>query len=139
MTPDSTDVLEALAQVLADAGIAQYRTDGMYTGTAPAVVFGYAPEQPDNVIVLNIANESTHRADKSAPDMWIHVRVRTAGSDPRTTEHLAQSIYELIDRSHQTWKTVKVRDCHRTVRAPLIQDTNRRYTRADMYQAHINS
>lgn len=140
MTPDSTTVLEALAQHLADAGIAQYSPDGIYDGgPLPAVVLGYIPEQPDAVIALNIANESVHRAGKAAPDMWIHVRVRTPGADPRSTERLSQSIYNLIDSAHQSWQTVTVRDCHRTVRAPLIQDTNRRYTRADMYQAHINT
>ena len=138
MTPDSTQVLEALAQHLADNGIAQYSADGIYSGSLPAVVLGYIPEQPDAVIALNIANESTHRAGKPAPDMWIHIRVRTPGTDPRTTERLSQAIYDLIDSAHQSWQTVTVRDCHRTVRAPLIQDTNRRYTRADMYQAHIN-
>lgn len=137
--PDSITIAAALGQHLADAGIARYEPDGMYPdGGLPVVVFGRMPPTPDGAIVVTTYNEQTQRAGKAAPDVFIQIRCRTAGRDPRTTEQLSDTIYRLIDRPHQRWGQVTVRDCNRVVYAPLGADDNGRYERADSYRLHIN-
>lgn len=137
--PGPSAIIDALATHLADEGVAAYSPTGAYAdGGLPVVVFGRMPATPDTVIVLNTYNEQTQRAGKAAPDVFVQVRCRTAGRDPRTTEQLSDTIYRLIDRPHQQWGPVTVRDCNRVVYAPIGADENGRYERADSYRAHIN-
>lgn len=137
--PATTAVEAALAQHLADLGLARYTPTGVYTGTGPpAVFFGAMPDKPDDAIVINTYNDDRSRDDDN-PDYYLQIRGRRAGRDPRAIDQLMDAICrEIHDASHQTWGSVRVLLCRRVVRAPRAPDANGRWTRPDSYVITVN-
>ena len=137
ITPTGT-VEADIAARLAATGEIQYEADGVYSGTSPAVVFGRIPDKPDNLIAVNIYDDQRDRDDTS-PDVYVQLRFRTGGRDPRTTNALADSVFLAIhDASNVVWGTTSVLHCRRVVRAPIGADDNGRYERADSYRLTLN-
>lgn len=140
-TPSTVPFLASLAQHLASSGLARYSETGKYTNTGlPAVFFGQLPPTPDAAILINVYNQDNTRDDDS-PDMYVQLRYRTPGSDPRTTENLADSVFALLhDVSNTVWGTTRVLLCRRVIRGPIAPDatTPTRYTRPDSYRVTIN-
>lgn len=135
-------ILDALARHLADAGLARYSPDGMYgTGTLPAIFMGTLPDKPDAALLLNIYNDSRDRdPDRANPDIWVQIRARTPGRDPRTTDDLADALFDqLDDATHYVMPGgVHVALSQRVVTTSADPDENGRYTRPDSYKFHLN-
>lgn len=137
--PDTTTLEDALAEHLADLGLARYNPTGTYTGLSlPAVFFGTMPDKPDDALVINTYNDDRSRDDHN-PDIYIQIRGRSAGRDPRAVDRLMDRIFDALhDTSHQTWGSVRILLCRRTVRAPRDPDANGRWTRPDSYVITVN-
>lgn len=138
-TPDTTTVETALAQHLDDLGLARYNPAGIYTGGGlPAVFFGAMPDTPDDALVINLYDDDRSRDDRT-PDLYMQIRGRCAGRDPRDVDRLMDSIFDALhDTSHQQWGSVRVLLCRRVVRAPRDPDANQRWTRPDSYRLTVN-
>ena len=137
--PDTTDLEDALAQHLADLGLARYEPNGVYSATGlPAVFFGAMPDKPDTALVINTYNDDRSRDDHN-PDIYIQIRGRSAGRDPRAVDRLMDGLFDALhDTSHAQWGDVRVLLCRRTVRAPRDPDANGRWTRPDSYLITVN-
>lgn len=137
--PSTVTFLDSLAQHLATSGLARYSATGAYTPTGlPAILFGRLPDKPDAAILLNVYNDDRTRDDWN-PDYYVQFRFRTPGLDPRTTEALADSVFDLLhDVSNVAWGTTKVLLCRRHIRGPIDPDANGRYTRPDSYTITLN-
>lgn len=139
---NTEQVLDALARHLADAGVAQYNPAGVYTEkpALPAVLFGMLPDKPDTAVAINRYDWSTARDDFN-PDVFVQLRFRGAGRDPRTVERLADAVFAVLHwpiyHPTETWNGTHVLMSRRTVAAPIDQDANGRYHRADSYRLTI--
>ena len=139
--PDYRGLLEdAIGQHLATHGIARYAT--AYTGTGlPAVFRGTLPGTPDAAILINVYNEDYTRDDDS-PDLYVQLRFRTAGQDPRTTNTLAHTVFQLLHfpdgTSNQVWAGVHILNSRRVIAGPIAPDGNNRYSRPDSYRITLN-
>lgn len=137
ITPTGT-VEADMAVRLAATQLVQYNPAGAYTGTTPGVVFGRMGGSPDNLIAINIYDDQRDRSDRS-PDVYVQIRFRTSGADPRTTNALADAVFLAIhDTSNVTWGDTNILHCRRVVRAPIGADDNNRYERADSYRLTLN-
>ena len=141
--PEYRDTLQtAIAQHLTTAGLARYAATGAYTPTGlPAVLFGKLPDKPDAAILINVYSEDYTRGDGS-PDLYVQLRYRTPGQDPRPVNALAHQVFQLLhfeaDESNQVWAGVNILNCRRIIAAPVEQDGNNRYSRPDSYRITVN-
>ena len=136
MPYNSSQVVAALSQFLEDNGKARYEPTGAYpTGTAPAVFMGRLPATPDSVVLINVYDWQRGRDDHN-PDVYVQLRYRTAGKDPRTTENQADSVDALLhDRTEYVMPGgVRVLLSRATLRGLIEPDDNGRYERADSFR-----
>ncbi|KHJ74658.1 minor capsid protein [Rhodococcus sp. Chr-9] len=137
--PDTTTLEDALAQHLADLGLARYEPTGMYGAAGlPAVFFGAMPDTPHDAIVINTYNDDRSRDDHN-PDIYVQIRGRSAGRDPRAVDRLMDGLFDALhDTTRTEWGSVRVLLCRRVVRAPRDPDANGRWTRPDSYVITVN-
>ena len=89
------DLIAGVAQLLADAGIGEWSPDTAYTGDLPAIVARAMPASPDAAIMLatyGVSDDPT----QSTSVIGLQVQTRTTGADPRTTDDLADSIFDAL-------------------------------------------
>lgn len=135
-------IIDSLARHLAATGLVRYDPDGDYgPGTLPAVFVGEMPATPDAAVLLNVYNDSRDRdPDRANPDVWVQVRCRTPGRDPRVTDDLADAIFDVLDDKTRYVMPggVNVARSIREVTADSEPDGNGRYSRPDSYKFHLN-
>lgn len=114
------DLLDGLAALIADQGIAVYRPDGVYTTGETGITVAVMPDSPDRIVALTAYPvEDTHLTDAIT---GVQVRVR-ASRDPREADQLADELFALLHgREHFTAGGVYVGLCWRNSQAPLGQD-----------------
>lgn len=141
----STRLVEALAQHLAAANLAQYNPAGGYTENPalPAVTFEVLPPAPDTAVSIAVYNDLRDR-DAWNPDIYVRLRFRAAGLDSRRVNDLADAVFEFLRTDEptgprQSWPAgVNVLTCFRVVRAQSATDNNGRFMRADSYRITLN-
>ena len=135
--PDTNTVEAAVAARLTATGAVAYSPVGVYDGQLPAVFHGRMPATPDDAITVNLYADD--RAVDRSPHVMMQVRCRTAGRDPRTTNHLADTLFGLLhDQTNVVWGGLNVLSCRRMFRADMGADENGRYERADNYLLILN-
>ncbi|QIS18530.1 phage tail terminator protein [Nocardia terpenica] len=140
MITGTRTLLDALARHLAALGLARYQpTDAYPSGALPAVFWNLLPPKPDDAISITIYDEAFDRDDHN-PDVYVQLRWRTAGSDPRTTDDAADlAARSLHDISHLTLPGgVRVLLCRRKIRGLTTSDATGRFERADSYVFTLN-
>lgn len=129
----TTDLLTGLAQLLAAEGIGVWNTDAAYTDAQTGILLDVMPSTPDNVIVLSgysVSDDPVH-ADTTT---GVQIRTRTGTPDPRPTDDLADSIFDLLHGAQDlTLGGVRVQQARRISWTPLGPDQTRRHERADNY------
>lgn len=134
----TSDLLDGLAQFLADAGVATYRGDGSaYLAGETAVVFALMPQEPDRVVCLT---DYTLADDAANPWSTVRVQVRTRGvpNDPMDVRALRDAVYvALQSESALTLGSVTVAQVLRVSSIPLGIDVNNRYELADNYTLDV--
>lgn len=132
----TTDLLTGLAEHLAANAIGTWNPTGVYTSGQTGIVMRVVPQTPDAVIVLapySVADDPT----LSDSITGVQVRTREPGADPRPTDDLADSIFNLLHGAQGlTWGGVKVQLVTRENYTPLGQDANERHERSDNYYVH---
>ena len=131
------DVLEGLAQHMADLGIAVYNPSGIYTGTPalPAIYFGPFPTAgPDRAVTLNhYGTDPDIFTVDTTPEMYVQIRWR-ATKDPRVVHRDAWNAFTALHDTSGSWPGgIDVRDITRHIDGPLDADTNGRFIKPDSY------
>jgi hypothetical protein len=127
-----SDLLDGLAQHLADAGIGSWRPDSAYTAGETAIVLNVVPAAPDRAITLHLYR------DEPVPGLTdltgaVQIRMRT-GPDPHDLADLADAVYQLLHESGpHVWGLATVTKLWRDSTAPLGQDPLGRLERSDNY------
>ncbi|MFI5778137.1 minor capsid protein [Nocardia sp. NPDC051570] len=140
MSTDTGRFVDALARYLHSAGMARYQPVGTYPdGDIPAVFFNLLPAKPEAALAITVYDEQFDRDDHN-PDLYVQLRWRTAGKDPRTVDLTADAASRILhDQTHLTFSGgVRVLLCRRKVRGLTIPDSNGRYERADSYVFTLN-
>ncbi len=140
--PTSTELESALAQRIADSGLARYQATGAYPASeVPAIFFGSMPDKPNAAILVNVYSEPSR--DPHCPIYLVQLRFRSNTGDRRATEQLANRMFDDLDdrtneRSNSQWGPIRVLHCHRHLRAPAEPDGNGRWSRPDSYTIMTN-
>jgi hypothetical protein len=129
----TTSLLDGLAALIADAGLAVYRPDGSYTAGETGVIFTVMPDTPERVIVLTAYPvEDTDLTDAIT---GIQARMR-CGTDPRDVDQLADGLFDLLhNRRGLDLGGVRVALICRQSQAPMGQDAHGRQEIAANYYA----
>ena len=90
----TSNVLDGLARLIADAGIAVYRPDGLYAADEVAIVIGAVPDRPDNLIALTPYTVDDAGGTEDVTEA-VQVRYR-AGTDPRAALDRADAVFDLL-------------------------------------------
>lgn len=133
MSGYTSQLLDGLAQLIADEGLAVYRTDGTYAEGETAITFSVMPDAPDQVLCLTAYPvEDTDLTDATT---GVQCRMR-AGRDPRVLDGLADGLRDLLhNREHFTLGLVHVALCWRQSQAPMGQDAHGRMELSANYYA----
>jgi hypothetical protein len=135
----TNDLLDGLAQTVAAAGIATYRSDGTaYLTTETALSFKNMPDQPDKAIVLTGygTQDSPNQAlGQERVQFWF----RGPAADARVVDDLADSVFLLLQgATHLQFGTCHVIQILRISTIPGGQDESRRWERTDNYAIDVN-
>lgn len=130
-------VMAALAQHMADLGVAVYNPSGTYTGTPalPAIYFGPFPTSgPDRAVTLNhYGTDPDYWTTDTTPDMYVQIRWRGT-KDPRVVHSDAWNAFQALHDTSGVWPGgVDVRIITRHIDGPLDADTNGRCIKPDSY------
>ena len=130
-------VLDALAQHMADVGIAVYNASGIYTGTLtlPAIYFGpFSTTGPDRAVTLNhYGTDPDIFTVDTTPEMYVQIRWRGT-KDPRVVRDDAWRGFLALHNASGSWPGgIDVRDLTRHIDGPLDADTNGRLIKPDSY------
>lgn len=95
--PTYGDLREHLAAHLANAGLAQWRPDGIYQKfTPPACYLGVIPDQAGPSIGINVYHHGTNGGyDTGTPAIRAQLRIKGT-RDPRYASRVADDIYKLL-------------------------------------------
>lgn len=120
----TTNLLEGVAALIADQGLAVWRPDGVYAEDETGVTLAVVPDTPDRVITLSAYPvEDTDLTDAIT---GVQVRTRT-GRDPRDADQLADNLFALLhNRRGFRLGGVWVALCWRQSQALLGQDEHGR-------------
>lgn len=137
---DPGEFLDALARHLDAVGLARYSPTGAYgPGSLPAITWTLLPATLDAAVALTVYDEILDRDDHN-PDVYVQMRWRTAGTDPRTTHAAADAASRALhDASHVALPGgLRVLLCRRKIRGVAEPDNAGRWERADSYRFTLN-
>ncbi|MEV0445858.1 minor capsid protein [Streptomyces spectabilis] len=127
----TTALLDGLASLLAEVGLAVYRPDAVYSASEVGVLFSVLPDTPDGAIVLTAY--SVEDTDLTDVVTGVQVRMRR-GRDPRAVEDLADGVFDLLhNRRGLVLNGVHVALVWRQSQAPMGQDVHGRQEIAANY------
>lgn len=134
MSEWTTDLITGIAELLADAGIGEWRPDGpAYIAAEVGILMRSVPPQPDRVITLSpypVASPLLGMAD------FIQgVQIRCRGTtDVRVCEDLADAVFDNLDSAGRlTLGGVAVVQVYRQSYTSLGQDGNGRWESSSNY------
>lgn len=140
------DVLDGLAQLLADAGVGVYRPGGVYADgeVITAIGYGTRPEAPDRILWLN--TYPVEDSDLTSVVTGVQVWCR-AGPDPLDITDLADAVFAALhNRQRLNFGTTQVALIWRQSQALLGQDAHGRqeltanyYVRATRPAPYLNT
>lgn len=141
---DTSMVQAALVAHLASKNLIQWNPSLGYSENPnrPAGRFGILTDSPATQVSINVYDHSTARDDHN-PDIFVQLRFRAAGRDPRVVDRLADAVFAELhwSDSHpaENWPGgVHVLQCRRVVRGPSAPDSSDRYERPDSYRITFN-
>lgn len=126
-------LLEGLAVLIADAGLAVYDPEGTYTAEQTGITIAVMPDTPDRIICLT--PYPVQDTDLTDAVTAVQIRLR-AGRDPRVLDDLADDLFDLLhNRRGLVLGGVRVALLWRQSQAPMGQDTHGRMELAANYYA----
>lgn len=145
MTPvDTALVLASLVAHLAEKNLIQWNPSLGYSENPikPAARFGILTDLPGTQVSVNTYDHSTARDDHN-PDVFVQLRFRAAGRDPRVVDRLADAVFAELHwpdfHPSENWPGgVHVLQSRRVVRGLSAPDSSDRYERPDSYRITFN-
>lgn len=133
------DFLIGIAQMIADNGIAVYKSNGVYGAGETGIVFGGWPQAPDRCLTLNYT-PVTDQTMAAFGRGILDIGFRGAPGDPFGPSDIAVPVFELIHgiRNHPLG-TSNIIQLLRNHVAPMETDGNRRSKRFDLYTVDLDS
>jgi hypothetical protein len=134
----TADLLDGLAQMLADAGVGVWRPTGAYAAAERAIVIGAMPPEPDAVIVLASFPVDD---DPSLSDSVVGVQVRCRGL------HAASAATDSADAVFDLWHGAAhlsaggvriVQALRQSSATPFLDETARRWETSDNYYLSVH-
>lgn len=124
MSGYTKQLLDGLAQLIADQGLATYRPDGVYAEGETGITFSVMPDTPDRVLCLTAYPVD----DGPLADITTAVQARMRASrDPRDLDDLADDLRDLLhNREHFALGLIHVNAAWRQSQAPMGQDAHGR-------------
>lgn len=134
MTGFQTNLMTGVAQLLAAASVGTWNPSGAYQATDTAIVLRTLPETPDAIIALT-TYPVTSDPSLSESVVGLQVLTRTGGQDPRTTDDLADSIFDQLQGLHDVTLATGVHlvQCLHQGGGALPDDDLHRWARSDNY------
>jgi hypothetical protein len=129
----TTNLITGIAELLAAAGVGEWRPSGpAYTADEVGILMRAIPQQPDRVITLSPYPVTS---PVGMADIVQGVQVRCRGTtDPRVCEDLADTTFDLLDSaSRLTLGGVSVVQIYRQSYTSLGQDGNGRWESSSNY------
>lgn len=136
----TTDLLNGIAQMLADAGVVTRRTDGSdFTDGETALSFKNLPATPDRVVVLSPFGAHSDQPQITLGTQPIQVRCRGT-SDPWDVEDLADAAFDVLHgAANLTFGSVHVVQILRVNSIPLgMDEQDQRWQRSDNYDIDVD-
>lgn len=136
-----SDLLHGIAQMLDDAAVATYRSDGSaYLPGETAVFFKNMPADPDRVVVL-----STYGANSDQPEITlgrqpVQVKVRGNLTPATDVDDIADAIFDVLHGATDlTFGAMHVVQILRESNMPMPMDAqSRRWLRSDNYYLDVD-
>jgi hypothetical protein len=133
------DVLQGVATLIGDYGVAKYAPTGTYGPSDTAVFFKIMPANPDRVVVLNAWTMST---DPRNPEGVINLQVACRGvaGDRNDVDDLADTVQALLDcAAGQQLGSVMASQILFRSSVPMGEDESNREERADHYLINVDT
>lgn len=136
----TTDLLHGLAQMLADAGVVTYNSDGTpYTAGQTGLFFKDMPPDPDRVVVLTPFGANSDQPLITLGHQPVQVRCRGT-ADPLDVDTLADAVFTVLHgATNLTFGSVHVVQILRTNSIPLgMDEQSLRWERSDNYGIDVD-
>ena len=129
-----TDLQVGFAELLAGLGVGVWSDTGAYATDVTGITLQALPTGPDNAITLS-TYPVTDDPTLSDSVTGLQVMTRTEGQDPRTTNDLADSVFDQIHGLHDVDLATGLRVvmCEHRSGVLLGQDDLLRWSRSDNY------
>ncbi|MFS0027777.1 minor capsid protein [Corynebacterium striatum] len=138
--PTYGDLREHLAAHLANAGLAQWRPDGIYQKFAPpACYLGVIPDEAGPSIGINVYHHGTNGGyDTGTPAIRVQLRIKGT-RDPRYASRVADDIYQLL-HEQANYKLDNGTSVLRSARVLTYEERDEAsvYHRVDSYEFVVN-
>ncbi len=138
--PTYGDLREHLAANLANAGLAQWRPDGIYQKFAPpACYLGVIPDEAGPSIGINVYHHGTNGGyDTGTPAIRVQLRIKGT-RDPRYASRVADDIYQLL-HEQANYKLDNGTSVLRSARVLTYEERDEAsvYHRVDSYEFVVN-
>lgn len=133
-----SDVLQGLAQYLANVGAFAYKPAGGYLPTDTAAVFGELPTAPDRAVGITLYN-SVDAVQESFSSVRVQFMFRGSANNSLDVGDAAAAVFANLHNLKGVWfgSTFLVQAL-RVSTVPLGLDANKRSLRSDNYQLDIN-
>lgn len=136
-------VVAGLLQHLHSKGLVRWSlTQTFNEGPVPSAHLERMPSSPHTAVAVYVYNEDRTR-DEHNPDIYVQLRFRAAGDDPRVVKALADNVFAELnwtdDHAPESWPgNIEVLHSKCVVRAPRVLDQNTRWESPDSYRLTIN-
>lgn len=121
-------LLEGIAQLLHDQGVATWRSNGVYATGETGIVLGGLPQAPERTVALTAygIDDAPSLSDSTT---GVQVTTRWEGQDPRPVGDLTDLVFNQLHGLHATTLPTGVRlvQCLRRSWTSIGQDTNKRW------------
>ena len=134
------DLVKGLAEHLDahDIGVWLDAGEGTFAASDVAITYRAIPASPDRLVTLSPYPLTD---DPSLSTSTVGVQVRVRGTvNPTVCDDLADSVFGVLHGATQLELStgIRVTQVHRQSSAPLGQDANRRWSRADNYACTVH-
>jgi minor capsid protein len=134
----TNDLLDGIAQHLADSGCGVFDPNAPYDGTHTAICVGARPEEPPTIIALTKYDSDDH-VKLNDSTVYVQAWMRAGGYSSTVVDAIADQVFDALQGlSNVTLNGCRVIGVSRTITAPIGQDQNARYQRADSYEIFTN-
>jgi hypothetical protein len=134
------DLIAGLAQLLEDAGLVTYRSDGTnYTPTETGVGYKYMPELPNRFVTLTPYGANNDQPVTTLGNQPVQVKMRGT-ADPQDVDDLGDGIFQALHGvTDRMFGSVHVVQILRVSSIPLgMEEQARRWLRSDNYSIDVD-